>query len=116
VPPQIFVNPVLPPMSFDQDPSAVAMNPAMSDPDRTWMRRVIPAAGNPDIVRTIPAVITVDPHESSLRWWRTALHNRSRRPYPDVHLCERGRGEQSESKQSCHCNLFHSRKLLQRLR
>jgi hypothetical protein len=57
-------------MAFDEDPAIVAVNPVVSYPTRAGMGRTIPAAGNPDIALTVPAVIPVDPHEAPFR--RTA--------------------------------------------
>ena len=54
-------------MPFDQHPFSVAVNPFVRHPVPTWLWRTIPAAGSPNIVVALPAVVAINPHESLLR-------------------------------------------------
>ena len=63
----------------------VMFYPPVRDPARSGMGRALPAAGNPDVAYAIPAMIAVDPHETTLRRpaalfmhrrrWANADHN-----------------------------------------
>jgi hypothetical protein len=72
-------------VAFLEDPAIVAVNPVVSDPMRTGMRRTVPATGNPDVAAAVPALISVNPHKATLRrpaalfdddgWGANANHN-----------------------------------------
>jgi hypothetical protein len=65
-------------VAFDQNPTIVVVNPAMGNPVRAGMGWTIPAAGNPDVVPAVPAVIAINPNESPLRCRRAALNDGGR--------------------------------------
>ena len=73
-------------MTFFEDPAIVAVDPAVGYPMRTLMGRAVPAAGNPDVVRAVPAMIAVNPNEAPLRGWRTALDDGGRRADSNYNL------------------------------
>jgi len=70
---------LLPPVPFYQDPAAVALFPAMSNPNRAGMRWMRPVALHPNIAPAVPAVIAVDPHPSGMRWTIVDFDDRRRR-------------------------------------
>jgi hypothetical protein len=65
-------------MAFDQNPTIVMVNPVMGNPMRAVMGWAIPAAGNPDVVPAVPAVIAINPNEIPLRWRRATLNDGGR--------------------------------------
>jgi hypothetical protein len=75
------------------------VNPLVRGPTLAGMGRTLPAAGDPDITAVVPAVIAVDPHESSLRRPTAFFDDGSRRANADHNLRERSRREQCECKQ-----------------
>ena len=89
----------LPPVTFNQDPAAIALFPMMSDPYRAWVRRIAPKAMNPNVAVAIPAVIAVDPYPSGMRWMLVNLDYRRRRRYANNHLSHRGRRHETDCKQ-----------------
>jgi len=60
-----------------EDPAAAAVNPVVGNPARMRMRWAVPAAGNPNVASTVPALVTIDPDESALWRWGTALDDGS---------------------------------------
>jgi hypothetical protein len=105
---------LLPPVSFHHHPSAMAMNPVMGHPHGMWARRCYPHASVPYVAVAVPGVIARLPHPSSMRGRTIVLHDRRRWANANVNLGIRNRGKHCERKQSCKCNLLHSRKLLHR--
>jgi hypothetical protein len=91
-----FLDSVLPPVAFYEDPAATAMNPVMCCPMRARMRRTVPATGNPDVAGSVPALIAVDPHEAALRRWGTALDDGRRRANANHNLRKGSRRRQTE--------------------
>jgi hypothetical protein len=98
---------VLSPVSFLQDVSAVAMDPAMGNPMLPGMRGTVIAAGNPNVATTVPAVIARNPFISRARTRTGVFHHRNRRG--DVHnnLRNGGSRQQAQSEQSCKNEFFH---------
>ena len=102
----------LAPVAFDQDVTAIAMDPVMGNPTRVRMRRTIPAAGNPDVTGAIPAVIAIDP-DKFRAWARAARFNDgSGRSYTDHNLRKRGGRQQSSGKQQSWQKFLHVRSFL----
>ena len=64
----------------------VMFYPPVSNPARTGMGRTLPAAGNPDEAGAIPAVIAIDPHETTLRWPAALFNDDGRRRNADYNL------------------------------
>lgn len=91
----------------------MTMLPVMGNPDSMGTRRSSPITRRPHIPRAVPAVITGAPDPTWVRCRAIVLDDRSGRPDANNHLRERGRRKQGDSEQSSHCNLLHSRKLLQ---
>jgi hypothetical protein len=92
----------LPPVTLNQHIPTATMLPTMRNPVRSRMGRTIPTPRNPNIPRTIPAMISINPHILPARRRRTTLHNRCRRTHPNHNLRIRGDRHQSNSKQrSC---------------
>ena len=89
------------------------MDPVMGDPMGTAMGRAIPAAGNPNVAATIPALISIDPHEAALRRWGTALDDACRGANANHNLRKRHCRSQTESKNYCQCDLLHGEFALQ---
>jgi hypothetical protein len=54
---------VLPPVSFDKDVTALAVDPAMLLPAGIGVRPPFPSARLPVVSSPIPAVVSVDPHK-----------------------------------------------------
>jgi hypothetical protein len=77
----------------------VMFYPPVRYPARAGMWRTLPAAGNPDVAFTIPAMITVDPHETTLRRPAALFNDRGRGANADHNLRKRCRREQCESEQ-----------------
>ena len=77
----------------------VMFYPPVSDPALALMGRTLPAAGNPDVVVAIPAVIAVDPHETTLRRPAALFNDRGRGANADHYLRKRCRRQQCESEQ-----------------
>jgi hypothetical protein len=94
-------------MPFAHFPVVVYPNPAMGNPVRTGMWRVIPTAGNPHVVITIPAVITGNPYNAGFRGRSGTLDNHGRRRYSNDDLCDGGHRRQCKSKQYCKCKFLH---------
>jgi hypothetical protein len=97
----------LPPVPFLHLPMIATVSPSVSNPALVFLGRTVPAAWGPYVVVAFVAVITVDPHISTV-WRRTpALVNGRRRPYANCNLRKRSRREHRESKQECQCNFLH---------
>jgi len=96
----------LAPVALNQHPFAVVVLPVMGNPDRMGMGGTIPAAGSPDIVVAIPAVVAGGPDHSVLRGRAAAFNDRGRRPFVRTALRKRRRGHQTERKQQRQCNLL----------
>jgi len=96
----------LAPVTFNQNPFAVPMLPAMSHPHRVVMGGTFPAAGGPDIVVAFPAVIAGDPNKSALRRIATTFSDRGWRTFTMVVLRKGSRRHQAERKQHRQCNLL----------
>ena len=74
-------------------------------------RAALPAAGGPDVVVALPAMIAVDPHIASIRRRATPLNNRSRRPDANHDLRERGRSGERKCKQQRECKFLHDKSI-----
>jgi hypothetical protein len=77
-------------VAFNQHIAAIAVYPTVSNPVRTWMGPTIPAAGNPDIMGAVPAMITTDPFKFRPRSVTTRFDDGGGRSYVDHDLCKRG--------------------------
>ena len=89
---------VLAPVAFYEDPTAAVMDPVMRNPARSWMRWTVPAAGNPDVALTVPAVVPVNPYESAL-WQRgTAFDDGGRWSDANNDLCKGSCRSQTKGK------------------
>jgi hypothetical protein len=97
----------LAPVSFNQDPLTVTMNPLMRNPMRAGMGRTIPVAGGPHVMVPFIAVIAVDPHKPSLRGRAGVFDDSGRGADANDYLRIRCRGYKSESKQKSQCNLLY---------
>ena len=86
------------PVSFDQDPAVTAVLPAMRDPDRVAMRGANPAAVNPDVTVAVPAVITVDPDPTFMRWMVMDFDDRLGGSHADYDLRESSGRNETDSK------------------
>jgi hypothetical protein len=53
---------------------------------RTGMWRTVPAARNPDIGASVPAMIAVNPDITPIRGWRPVFDHRRRRPNANDNL------------------------------
>jgi hypothetical protein len=71
--------------------------PPVSDPALSLMGWTLPAAGNPDIVVALPAVIAIDPHKTTLRRPAALFVHGRRWANADHYLRKRCRREQCES-------------------
>ncbi len=103
----------LAPVTFDQDPTAAAMDPVMPDPVSARVRRAIPATGNPYIAAAVPALITSNPHITALWRWRTALNDWGRWANANHDLRKRSGRRQTKGKEQCHCGFLHGYCVLQ---
>ena len=99
----------MPPVAFDQDPAAAAVDPVMGNPDPARMRRTVPAPRDPDVTGSVPTLIAGDPHVAGMRWPAIVLMDRGWGPYPDhnAHLGHGGRGNHNKREQYCQNGLFH---------
>ena len=70
----------LPPVTFDQYPLPVPVNPVVRSPACPFVRRTIIVSGNPNVVVTLVLVIARDPHKSALGGRTGILINGSRWP------------------------------------
>ena len=70
----------LPPVTFDQDPLPMPVNPVVRSPASPFMGRTIIVSGNPNIVVALILVIARDPHKSALGRRTGILINGSRWP------------------------------------
>src|SRR5262249_14193813 len=105
--PALFLVSLLAPMTFNQDPSTVALSPVTRYPlrVRVWSYNV--AAGNPDISVPIPTMISASPDVSSMRWWSRTFNNNRGRGHTNNNLCESCRGNKSTSNYSDKREFFH---------
>ena len=60
--------------------------PPVRNPARTWMRWAFPAAWGPDVAVALPAMIAVNPHETTFRWPASLFVHRRRRRNADHNL------------------------------
>lgn len=86
------------PVSFDQNPAVTAVLPAMRDPDRVAMRGANPAAVNPDVTVAVPAVITVDPDPTFMRWMVMDFDDRLGGSHANYDLRESSGRNETDSK------------------
>ena len=82
----MIVSGSLAPVTLDQDPAAVALFPMMSLPGGSRMRWVRPVAVNPHVAVAVPAVISVNPHPSLMRWMIVDLDDRRRGRHTNDYL------------------------------
>ena len=92
-----FLNCLLLPVTFNQDPAVAAMLPVMGDPDGVLMRWMSPIAMHPNVMVAIPAVIAVDPHPSRMRCMFMMFNDGRRRRNADDDLRHRDRRSETES-------------------
>jgi hypothetical protein len=85
-------------VAFFEDPAIVAMDPAVGDPAATGVGWAIPAAGNPHVAFSVPAMITINPHITALRRWGTALSDAGRWADANDNLRERSCRGQTKGK------------------
>jgi hypothetical protein len=69
------------------------------DPDSAGVRRMNPAAVNPDVAVPVPAVITVVPDPTGMRRTVVTFNDRSRRVDANVDLRQGNSREQSDGEQ-----------------
>ena len=94
-------------MAFDQNPAIAALFPAMGNPDGAGMRWTRPTAMNPDVAVAVPAVITVDPYPSLVRWTVMMLNDGWRWCNADDDLRHRNRRRETQSEQPCQKSFLH---------
>ena len=87
----------LPPVSFLHLPVIAMVDPPGSNPTLVFLGRTLPAAGGPDVVVALPAVVAGDPHVTPIRWPAAVFVHGPRWTYADHNLRKRGRREQCES-------------------
>jgi hypothetical protein len=87
-------------------------NPFVGNPDGVLMRWTFPAAGGPDVMISIPAMVAVNPHEASLRRWASMFDNRWGRPDANGNLRKGSNRDERESKQYGECNFLHDKPVL----
>ncbi len=75
------------------------MNPMVSNPTRARMRRTLPAARDPNVAFAVPAMVAVNPNESTLRGPAALFDDRRRGTYANHNLSKRGCRQQGESEQ-----------------
>jgi hypothetical protein len=71
----------------------------MGDPDCARMRWANPGALHPNVAVAVPAVITISPDPSVMRWTIMHFYDRLGRRDTNEHLSKSGRGEQSDTQQ-----------------
>ena len=79
----------------------------MRDPDRVAMRGANPAAVNPDVTVAVPAVITVDPDPTFMRWMVMDFDDRLGGSHANYDLRESSGRNETDSKQQRQCSFFH---------
>lgn len=89
----------LTPVAFNKDPAVAAMNPAVLHPNGMRTRRYNPRTGNPNVVRSIPAMVSRRPNVAGTRRDHAALHNGARRANVYDHLRGARTGNQRASQQ-----------------
>ena len=94
-------------MTFNQDPAVTAMFPTMRNPNRAAMRGPHPVAVNPDVAVAVPAVITIDPDPTFMRWMVVDLDDGRRRRHANDDLRHNGGRNEADSKQQRQCSFFH---------
>ena len=94
-------------MSFLQDVSAVAMDPAMGYPMLPGMRGTVIAAGSPNVATAVPAVIACNPFISRAGTWARMLDHGDGRCDAYNNLRVSGSGQQAQSEQSCESEFLH---------
>jgi hypothetical protein len=97
----------LPPVSLDEYPSVVVMNPVMWHPHRVLVRRTLITSRNPDVAGTVPAMVAGDPNIPTLRgraWMFNDCHRWSNM-YIYLGVGSR-RKHRADCKQSCECNFL----------
>lgn len=92
-------------MALNPNPTAWSMDPASRDPDGAWTGWHFPMARSPNIMRSIPAVVTSQPNMAGRGWRRTTLDYRRRRADSDIDLGICDTAKQSYAQQSC-CEKF----------
>jgi hypothetical protein len=78
----------LPPVSFLQLIMVAMAYPSVRNPTLVFMGWTLPAAGSPDVTAIFPAMITVDPHISTLRRPTALFNDRGRGANADHNLCK----------------------------
>jgi hypothetical protein len=96
-------------VAFDQNVAAIAMHPMMGDPTLAMMGRTVPAAGNPDVMGAVPAVVAIDPDEFRAGAGGAGFNNGGGRSYADHDLRKRGGRHQSSSEQQSWKKFLHVR-------
>jgi hypothetical protein len=84
-----------------------AMPPAVSNPTLPFMGWTLPASRGPDVVVAFIAVISIDPHVTTIGGPAAFFVHGWRRPDANRNLRKRSHRGESESEQQCQCNLFH---------
>jgi hypothetical protein len=85
------------PVTLNQHIAAVAVFPAVGNPDSAGMRWTGPAAVDPDVAVAIPAMITINPHPAVMRWMIVNFNDWFRRRNADVDLRHCDRGDQTKA-------------------
>ena len=97
----------LPPVTFNQDPAAIALLPVMGNPHGAGVRRMNPISSHPNVAVAIPAVIAIMPNPAGMRRVVVFLNDGRRRRNTNDYLSDSGRRHETESKQQRECSLFH---------
>jgi hypothetical protein len=91
----------LSPVTFLQDVSAIAVDPAMSNPVGSRARWMIIMSSDPHIARAIPTVIARNPFISRAWTGTWVFNHRNGRCDAHYDLRDGGSGQQAQSEQSC---------------
>jgi len=98
---------MLSPVTLDHDPAVMTVNPAMGYPARVRVWGTIPAARNPDITGTIPAMVTIYPDVFGARPWAARFNDGSGRSNVDHNLRKSSGRQESDCEQQSQNELLH---------
>ena len=98
---------MLSPVTLDQDPAVMTVNPAMGYPARVRVRGTIPAAWNPDVAAAIPSMVAVYPDVFSTWAGAARFNDGSGRSNADHNLRKSSGRQEGDCEQQSQYEFLH---------